>query len=475
MQRALTPEPTPQPSLDTPLYPPTVRPPDRDLPFLFYVAKLVANPLRVMPKAVYTDPIVAYSFLNTHLFWVTAPELIERVLLEETGRYVKSPLERRVLGPTLGDGMLTAQMDTWRWQRKVASPLFRHADLLAFVPAMAAAAETQIARWREHSGGSAPFTADAEAAMMTVTFDIIATTVLAGCEPAEGVAIKRADTAYMDPISWEITAAVLKLPGWVWHPAQRQMREAASTLRGAVATIIERRRGEIGSAMGAPADDLLARLLAARDPETGAPMSDTMMVDNLTTFLEAGHQTTAQALSWALYLLARAPAWQDAARAEIANAVGEEAIEGRHVASLPVTLRIFKEAMRLYPPVPAILRLAKEADQLGDEAIPAGAIVIIPVYAAHRHHARWDDPDRFDPDRFLPDREQERPRAQYLPFGFGPRTCLGMPFAYLEGVAILASVLRRCRFSWDGRHVPEPLSQITLHPKGGMPLKVELI
>ena len=458
-----------------PLYPPTVRPPTRDLPFLFYIARLVANPLRVLPEAVYTDDIVSYRYLGQTLFWITGPALIERVLLEETGRYIKSPLERRVLGPTLGDGMLTAQMDTWRWQRKVAAPLFRHAGLLGYVPAMAAATETQIDRWRTGATARTPFTADAEAAMMTVTFDIIASTVLAGCEPDEALTIKRADTAYMDPISWEIAAAILHLPNWVWHPAKRQMREASVTLRGAVQTIIDRRRREIATCTGEPPDDLLARLLAARDPDTGAPMTDKMMIDNLGTFLEAGHQTTAQALSWTLYLLARAPAWQDAVRAEIATTVGDAPLEGRHIAELPLTQRVFKEGMRLYPPVPAIIRVASSADTLGEEAIPAGSQVIIPVYAVHRHRARWDDADRFDPDRFLPEAEASRPRAQYLPFGFGPRTCLGIQFAMIEGVTVLASILRRARFSWDGRHLPEPLSQITLHPRGGMPLRVEMI
>jgi cytochrome P450 len=224
-----------------------------------------------------------------------------------------------------------------------------------------------------------------------------------------------------------------------------------------------------------PPNDILTRLLSARDSDTGQPMPDTMMVDNLTTFLEAGHQTTAQALSWALYLLSRAPAWQDALRAEAFAAAGSAAIDGIHIGELPLTLRVFKETMRLYPPVPAIVRIANEPGTLGEEAIPKGSLIIIPVFALHRHRVLWDDPNRFDPDRFLPEREDARPRAQYIPFGFGLRTCIGMPFAYIEAVAILATLLRRFRFRWDGSHLPDPISQITLHPKGGMPLLVEVI
>lgn len=457
-----------------PLYPPTIEPPGRDLPFLVNLARLVSNPLRVLPDAVYTDPIVPYSFLSTHLYWVVSPALVEQVLLDEADRFEKSPLERRVLGPTLGNGMLTSSGDTWRWQRRVAAPLFRHQSLLAYVPAMVAASETQVTRWAAEATPGSRFRADAEQAMMTVTFDIIASTLLAGCRPDEAARIKEADTAYMTPISWEMAAAVVNLPEWFPHPAKRRMRNAARTLRETVFSIMERRRRELAEAADPP-DDILARLLAARDAETGKPMPDTMMVDNLTTFLEAGHQTTAQALSWTLYLLARAPEWQERLRREAFAVAGHGPLDSGHIAALPTTLRVFKEAMRLYPPVPAIVRVAAAPARLGGEDVPKGALIIIPVYALQRHRALWDDPDRFDPDRFLPASENGRPRGQYIPFGFGQRTCMGMPFAYIEGLAILATLLRRFRFHWDGRHEPEPISQITLHPKGGMPLEVEVL
>ena len=458
-----------------PLYPPTVQPPTRELSLPTYIARLIDNPLKVLPKAAYEDPIVFYGFLATRVYWVLAPELIEQVLLTDAATYIKSPLERRVLGPTLGQGMLTAPTATWRWQRKVAAPVFRHQEVVAFVPAMAAAAEVQIEAWaRERTPGHV-YEADIEYAMMTTTFDVIATTILAGCRPEEAATIKAADTAYMGRISWAIAVAVLKLPEWVWYPNKRVMRQAAITVRAGVAAIVDRRREEMARPGAQPPNDILTRLLSARDAQTGEPMSDTMMIDNLATFLEAGHQTTAQALTWALYLLARAPAWQDAGRAEIASVVGSEAIEGRHMSGLAITTRIFKEAMRLYPPVPAIVRSSTQKQTLGETTIPKGGSIVIPVFAVHRHRAYWDDPERFDPDRFLPEREAGRHRAGYIPFGFGPRTCIGMPFATLEGVAILASLLRRCRFHWDGKLAPEPLSQITLHPRGGMRLGVEML
>ena len=151
-----------------PLYPPAVRPPDGGLPFFAYLPALIANPIRVVPESVYNEPVVPYRFLSTRIAWVTAPGLIEQVLLRETDRFVKSPLERRVLGPTLGNGLLTASGETWRWQRTIAAPLFRHADVLSYVPAMTAAAEAQLAKWRKAAGAGA-ITTDIELDMRATT------------------------------------------------------------------------------------------------------------------------------------------------------------------------------------------------------------------------------------------------------------------------------------------------------------------
>ena len=201
-------------------------------------------------------------------------------------------------------------------------------------------------------------------------------------------------------------------------------------------------------------------------------MSESQLVDNLLTFLGAGHETTAKALTWSLYLLARAPEWQARIVAEIARVCGDTPIGSEHLDHLEITRAVFKEAMRLYPPAPLMNRVLSEDTVLGGKQLKAGTFIIIPVYAIHRHHKLWVDPDRFDPTRFFKENEAKQARAQFMPFGFGPRTCIGMAFAMMEGVAILGTLVRRARFEWDGRHLPEPLSRITLRPAGGMPLKV---
>jgi cytochrome P450 len=234
-----------------------------------------------------------------------------------------------------------------------------------------------------------------------------------------------------------------------------------------VVSILARRR-----AAGLEGDDLLARLARAQDPETGEPMSEKQLVDNLLTFLAAGHETTAKALTWSLYLLARAPQWQERMLAEIDEVVGTGAVGAEHIERLPVTRAVLKEAMRLYPPAPIISRRAAEDVELGGQTIRAGTFIVVPIYAVHRHRQLWEDPDRFDPERFTPEREAKYARTQFMPFGFGPRTCIGGAFAMMEATALLATLVRRVCFEWDGVHAPEPVSRVTLRPKGGMPLKV---
>lgn len=460
---------------EPPLYPPTVSPARAGMPQPVYIAKLVANPLRAIPSAAYHEPVTRYRSFGTDFAWIARPDLIDQVLLRDADFYAKSPVERRVLGPLLGNGILMASGAAWKWQRKVAAPLFRHSEVSTYSAAMTAAAGTQLSKWRQLSPGPGrSFLSDVQPAMKTATFDVIATTILAGCEPHEAEMIRRTDATFMRGTPWLVATSVLGLPEWLWHPGQSHVRFAASELRAAVLSIVRRRRAQLATGKELP-NDILGRLIAARETSTNEAMTDTMIVDNLATFLEAGHLTTAQALTWTLYLLARAPQWQDRVRAEITQVAGNAVIEAHHLEVLPVTMRVLKEAMRLYPPAPAIVRIATQDTTLDGQTIVKGTLVVVSIYVVHRHTLMWSDPDRFDPDRFLPEREQAMPRGQYMPFGYGPRTCLGMPFAMIEGVSMLATFLRAVRFDWDGHHIPEPVSQITLNPKGGMPLLLTML
>jgi cytochrome P450 len=201
-------------------------------------------------------------------------------------------------------------------------------------------------------------------------------------------------------------------------------------------------------------------------------MAAERIIDNLATFLLAGHETTAKALTWTLYILARAPDWQERVRDEVLSVAGHGRIEADAIAKLPLTARVLKEAMRLYPPVPVMTRVTAEETEIGGKHLPKPTLIVMPIFAIHRHKLLWQDPGRFDPDRFLPENEAKYPRTQFMPFGYGQRVCIGFSFAILEATAVLATLLQSVRFEWDGRHEPEPISRVTLRPKGGMPLIV---
>lgn len=449
------------------LYPPTVPPSARALPLWLTLLRFTRNPLRSLPRAVYEQDIVAYGRKRPLVAWVTGSDLIEQVLVKRTDVFAKTRLDRRVLKPLIGTGLLTAQGEHWRWQRRIASPLFRPSDALAYVPVMVDAAHEQIARWRTKG---AAHVAPIEFDMTQTTFAVIARTILAGIDEREAGEIQRTGYQFIRPIMWSVASALMQAPEHWWYPGKPQMMRAAAENRAVVQRLLDKRR-----AAGIEGEDLVARMLRARNPETGAPMSDEELIDNLGTFLLAGHETTAKALTWTLYLLARSQYWQERVREEVESVTGGRGVCAGDVARLAVTQRVLKESMRLYPPVPAMTRVNLQAAELGHIRLPEPALIVIPVFAVHRHKATWPDPDGFDPDRFLPEREAQLKRTQFMPFGAGPRVCIGAAFAMTEATSILATLLQHVRFTWDGIHKPEPISRITLHPKGGMPLKVGML
>jgi len=201
-------------------------------------------------------------------------------------------------------------------------------------------------------------------------------------------------------------------------------------------------------------------------------MDEQQLVDNLLTFYLAGHETTAKAIAWTLYLLARSPEWSSALVEEIESVTGGAPVRAEHLDRLERVHQVLKESMRLFPPVPMMSRQAVADTTLGGHEIAAGTSVLIPIYAIHRHAARWERPHEFDPTRFAPERERAIPRYQYMPFGAGPRICIGMPFAMMEATAVIATLLQHATFSWAGREEPEPVARVTLAPRGGMPMRV---
>jgi cytochrome P450 len=247
------------------------------------------------------------------------------------------------------------------------------------------------------------------------------------------------------------------------------MRAHEARLRQAVAELVQARRA--GAAAG---EDLLARLLRASDAETGQSMSDELLVDNIVSFLMAGYDTTAFALTWTLYLISKSPEWEARMLQEVEQVVGSGPVTSAHVEHLVTVQQVLNESLRLFPTAPIIVRDIVDDIEFDGVSIPAGTIGIIPIYAIHRHRNYWDDPDRFDPNRFARDSRSKPTRFQFMPFGAGPRICIGAAFAMIEATIMLATFVRAGHFEVSPDFDPQPSARMFLLPKNGMPMRVTL-
>lgn len=450
----------------SPLTPPSIRPPTGPLPIWRFLPTFLRNPLRTLPASVYREPIVVPPHMHGRVAWITEPSLIERVLLDEHEQFPKSPIEQRIFARILGESILTAEGQSWRWQRRIVAPLFRHGDLLALVPRMSEAADRMCRHWQQQGAGKRDIDRD----MTDLTFDVLQSTIFNGATAGEAHILKHEIGRYLGWTSWDIAYEILGFSMTTWHPRKRAMQRSADALLDTINQVIARER-----AAGWPGGGLMARLGQARDPDNGAPMSDGLIAQNLLTFAAAGHETTARALSWTLYLLARAPAWQKKIRDEVQGVAGDAAITAAHVDRLEMTRQVLKEGMRLYPPAPVIGRKTLAPTEIAGHHLPTGAMIVIPIWAVHRHRNLWDMPDTFDPTRFSATNETSHARTQYMPFGFGPRTCIGISFAMIEGIVLLAQMVRAFEFSCAASLAPEPVSRVTLRPRNGMPLTLESV
>jgi cytochrome P450 len=420
------------------------------------LAKIVRNLIESWPASVYSEGLTEARFLGRRTVYVCDPVLIRQLLVDEADGLEREDFMMRALSPALGQGVLTSDGARWRAQRRTVAPMFRHDRIACFVPAMESAVAATRLRWLAGDGRI-----DVLDEMMRTTFEIIGATMMPDEPGLDVEAFGRDLTAYLDRVSWKIALAMLGAPRFTPHPGCLRAARAARSLRAAVAgTIANRRRS------GRDGDDLLGLMLAARDPEGSAAMSDESLVDNLLTFVAAGHETTALAMAWTFRLLAEHPAVEARVLDEIAAAGPGAAPE-----ALPYARQVVMEAMRLYPPAPLIVRRTLRPIRLGAVTIPAGRSIHVPVYAVHRHRALWTSPETFDPDRFAA-ANPARDKYSYLPFGAGPRVCVGMSFALTECVTILAGLLPAFRFEAGPEPRPEARFKVTLRPHGGLALRV---
>ncbi len=452
------------PSVSMPRFTPvTVPPSPPDLGLVRRIWRILRNPLQAVPAPLFEDKVHLIGRGPGQVLMVADPAIAERVLVDDWLAFPKSALVQKTIGEAVGTrSIFTAGPEDWRWQRRAAAPAFRHDRLLGFVPDMARCAQECVEALLEQGG-----TPDMAHAMMATTLNIIADTMLSGREGLDTPLIDADLSAFFASAPWITARMILRLPDSMPYPGRARARQAVQRLRAIMARITAERRKN-----GAPRQDLLALMMAAHDPDSGRAMGDEELIDNLLTFVVAGHETTANALTWALWLLANDPAATERLVNEVKAVCGGGAIGAEHVEGLVFTKQVVQEAMRLFPPAPVIPRYAAEACELGGLSIPANTAVFISVYAIHRHKNLWEHPQAFDPDRFAPEKAKALPRGAYLPFGAGPRICIGAAFATIEAVVVLASLMRALRFEPIPGKVPMPHASITLRPKGGLPLRV---
>jgi cytochrome P450 len=434
-------------------------------PALSVLPALVRNPLQALPPEVYHEPVVYSRVAGQTRVLITDPTLIHEALVRNADSLSKGEDVRRALGPALGQGLLTADGPHWRWQRQSVVPAFRHETLLGLLPAMIAAAERTRDRWLDSPPQSE---IGISHEMMRTTFDIIVQTMMSGPGHIDVARVEKGITDYLKPTGWVFALSILNAPERLPYPGRRRAKAAADYLRSAITDMIAERRRS-----GQQREDLVSLLLAASDPESGRMMIDTEITDNLLTFITAGHETTALGLAWTFHLLSRHPEHEAKVLAEIDEVVGADAVRPEHITRLAYTRQVFSEAMRLYPPAPIITRTATRAFQLGHFTIPAGTVVIVPIYAVHHHTALWDDPEKFDPGRFSAEQVKTRHRYAYMPFGAGPRICIGSAFATMEAVAILAVLLQALRLRSTSSDAASPTMRVTLRPKQELWMRIE--
>jgi cytochrome P450 len=429
-------------------------------------AEFLQNPfLFTIGQAPRLGDFYRIPFYFRSIFVATNLEVIKHVLQTNQKNYVKSTAYRH-LRLALGNGLVTSEGEFWRRQRRLAQPAFYKTQLEELFKTMGTVA-TQFClqlQQKAHDGQTLDFTKE----MMSVTADIALKTLFNSDNNSD---ISQMYRVMMDSQDYIIhrTIRPYLIPFNYINGRHRRFRKDMAWFDHQILTLIEQRRKDPD-----PPADLLTMLLYARDEETGESMSNRQLRDETATLFLAGHETSSNALSWTFYLLSQNPEVVKKLRLEVATVLGDRTPTFEDLRQMPYTLQVIQEGMRLYPPAFAVGREPVEDDEILGHRIPKGSVMFISIGALHRDPRYWEKPEEFFPDHFLPEAEKNRPRMAYMPFGAGPRMCIGNHFALMEMQLLLAMLVWRFDFEADERHPIETEPLITLKPKYGIKLRVSL-
>ena len=404
--------------------------------------------------------VVKFQMGPLTMLQIVRPEHVQQVMVSNAKNYIKG-LSHENLRKIIGDGILTAEGDAWQRQRRLMQPTYTPKAVTDFAQIMGDATRGMLKRWDERKSDG-PVMINQE--MMRVTMSVISLSMF-GLDVGEDFKETGDGLRYLLQYVSERGLSSIDLPMWVPTDSHRKLQAATRQVDDFLYGVIrERRRNGLGQ-------DLLSLLMTAKDADTGAEMSEKQLRDEVLITFFAGHETTAQTLTWTLAMLAQHPEIERRLWEELDRVLGGRSPTIDDIASLTYTRQVIDETLRLYSPVAVMARDTVAADALGEYAVGPSNLILVLPFMTHRHPEFWEQPDAFDPEHFTPERVKARPRYAYLPFGAGPRTCLGMHFALLEAVLILADVAQRYRiglanpkqeleYDWAG----------TLRPKGDLPM-----
>jgi cytochrome P450 len=436
------------------------------------LAALAADPLGEFVRRSRQGGVVPLKIGLATGHLVSDPALVRHVLLDNIDNYDKRTPAFDAVRVVLGNGMLTSGGAFWKRQRRIAQPAFHGESVRHFAPIMTRLAAETADEWERAAAAGQPV--DACTDMMRVTLRIVAETLFGDDLADDAAEVNRVFPVILSCLAARVSSP-LRAPLWLPTANNERLRPALGSLNGIVERLIATKRRRLAAGSGPPNGhrDLLTILMLARDAETGEAMSDAQLRDEVMTLLIAGHETTANALSWLWVLLDRHPDEQERLRAESLTATGGRPPTVEDLPQLPRLKAVLQETLRLYPPVWMFDRRALGPDNLGGTKVAKGDLVIFCPYAIHRLPELWSDPEAFRPDRFEAGREEQKNKFAYLPFSAGPRTCIGNSFAMIESQIIVGTLLSRFRARLADRSPILPKPRVTLRTSRPVILRLE--
>jgi cytochrome P450 len=436
------------------------------IPLLGNLLQARRDPLRFALDLTRNYGDIAYFRIGVFRgYLLNHPDYFQHVLKFNHRNYNKENYNYKKLKPVLGEGLITADGDRWLRDRRLIQPVFHRKRIARFGSTVTNAAREMLERWEAFAARGRPVPLAAE--MMKLTLRIITESLFSTDIRSSADIVGKAFTTLNKDISYRFKTVFVP-PLWMPAPRNLKFKKARDELNRLVYEIIERRRRGSGSH-----NDLLSMLLRARDERSGEGMTDRQLRDEVMTLMLAGHETTANLLAWACYLLSQHPTAAHKLRVELNEALGARDPVADDLSALDYTKNVLQEALRLYPPVWIISRKAIGRDEIGGYSIPAGTTVTLCSYTLHRHPDFWEYPGEFIPERFSTEQDGRLPNPAYFPFGGGPRSCIGGHFAMMEAQLILAMIFRRYHLKLAPGHPVEPEPLVTLRPRYGLKMMLE--